>query len=129
MIYLADVNLLLALGWAHHTDHKKARAWLNGLTRVDRLATCAVTELGFVRISLQPVFGSADIATAKKMLAHLRTVRPGHAFLADALGVDALPSWVKTAKQTTDGHLAALAAAHGATLATLDSGIPGAALL
>jgi hypothetical protein len=34
--------------------------------------------------------------------------------------------WVKTVKQTTDGHLAQLAKANGAILATLDRGIPGA---
>jgi len=46
--------------------------------------------------------------------------------LADALGAERLPKWVKTGSQTTDGHLVALAAAHGSILATLDRGIPGA---
>jgi toxin-antitoxin system PIN domain toxin len=129
MTYLADVNLLLALGWSHHTDHHKARAWLNSLAKGDALATCAITELGFVRISLQPAFGSADITTAKKTLTQLRAARPDHVFLPDALGADALPSWVKTARHTTDGHLVALAGDHGAKLVTLDTGIPGAVLV
>ena len=34
--------------------------------------------------------------------------------------------WVKTSAQTTDGHLAALAEAHGAQLVTLDTGTKGA---
>lgn len=129
MTYLADVNLLLALGWSHHTNHRAARAWLNGLAKDDMLATCAITELGFVRISVQPAFGSADIATAKRTLAHFRTAKRGHMFVSDALDADALPAWVKTAKHTTDGHLLALANQHGAKLATLDAGIPGAVLI
>lgn len=129
MIYLADVNLLLALGWLHHTHHARARTWLAGFGSGDALATCAITELGFVRISLQPAFGSADIATTKKALAQLRAAKPGHLFLSDALGADALPAWVKTAKHTTDGHLIALAAMHQAKLATLDTGIPGAVMI
>ena len=47
-------------------------------------------------------------------------------FLADDRGVSRLPRWVKTARQTTDGHLAELARAHGAMLATLDEKIPEA---
>ncbi len=47
-------------------------------------------------------------------------------FLSDDRGADRLPSWVKTAKQTTDGHLADLARSHGSVLATLDRKIPGA---
>lgn len=129
MTCLVDANLLLALGWSHHTDHAKARAWLKGLAPNDALATCAITELGFVRISMQPAFGSADIATAKKALAQLRKARPGHVFLPDALAADALPAWVKTPAQTTDGHLVALAEAHSARLVTLDKGISGAILI
>jgi len=37
--------------------------------------------------------------------------------------------WVKTPKQITDGHLAQLAKANGAILATLDGRIPGAFLI
>lgn len=37
-----------------------------------------------------------------------------------------LPKWVRTPKQITDGHLAELARANEAVLATLDRRIPGA---
>ncbi|MSU25549.1 MAG: PIN domain-containing protein [Opitutus sp.] len=129
MTYLADVNVLLALAWSHHPHHDRVRVWWAGLGQGEAFATCAITELGFVRISLQPAFASADIGQAKLALAQLRAARPGHVFLADTVGADALPPWVKTAQQTSDGHLAALAAAHGAKLATLDTGIPGALLI
>ena len=129
MIHLANVNVLLALAWPQHAHHARARAWWNGLVPGDALATCAVTELGFVRISLQLPVAATDIAGAKQALAQLRAAKPGHVFLPDTLGADALPAWVKTAKQTTDGHLAGLAATLGAKLATLDTGIPGAVLV
>ena len=129
MIFLADVNVLLALAWAHHPDHARARAWWAGLGPGDGFATCAITELGFVRISLQPAFGAADIGVVRKTLAQLRTARPGGVMLPDAVGAEGLPAWVKVSKQTTDGHLLALAAAHGAKLVTLDAGIPGAVVI
>jgi toxin-antitoxin system PIN domain toxin len=126
MTYLADVNVLLALAWQHHPEHARVRAWWAGLGKGDVFATCAITELGFVRISLQPAFGSADIGQARQTLAQMRAASPDHVLLADSLGAAALPAWVKTAKHTTDGHLLALADASGAKLVTLDTGIPGA---
>ncbi len=48
MIYLLDVNALIALGIAHHAEHARVAHWVRGL-RGDRLATCPITEIGFVR--------------------------------------------------------------------------------
>lgn len=129
MIYLANVNVLLALAWPQHAHHGRTRAWWNGMMREDALATCSITELGFVRISLQMPIFTTDIVGAKQALAQLRAAKTGHLFLLDELGADALPAWVKTAKQTTDGHLFVLATRHHAKLATLDTGIPGAVLV
>jgi hypothetical protein len=50
-------------------------------------------------------------------------------FLADANDISALPAWVASPAQTTDGHLVQLASANGAVLATLDERIPGAFLI
>jgi hypothetical protein len=49
--------------------------------------------------------------------------------LHDGNDIAALPVWVKTPAQTTDGHLLQLAKTNGAILATLDRGIPGAFLI
>jgi toxin-antitoxin system PIN domain toxin len=131
--YLLDVNALLALGYQAHTHHPRAGAWLSsrrkekGLT----LATCAITELGFVRVASGSATAHAsDVTTAKLALARLKSNPLVHfEFLNDHLGADSLPAWVHKSNQTTDGHLAALAVAHGAKLATFDSGIPGAELI
>ena len=50
-------------------------------------------------------------------------------FLGDELSAERLPLWVEKSKQTTDGHLLQLASSYFATLATLDTGIPGALLI
>ena len=50
-------------------------------------------------------------------------------FISDDHDISHLPGWVKQPKQITDGHLAQLAKANGAVLATLDRGIPGAFLI
>lgn len=125
MIYLLDVNALLALAHMSHTSHGRAEAWVKGLRRGDKLATCAVTELGFVRVAPQARL-SPDVAHAQQLLLLLkRSRRPSFVFLSDDLGADALPAWVRTAGQTTDGHLLALAGSRHAQLATFDTGIPG----
>lgn len=128
MKLLADVNVLLALAWSNHSAHAKARAWWMGLSKEDVLATCAITELGFVRVSLQTA-AAVDLPEVKRAVVQLRKARSGHVFLPDHLGADKLPTWVKTARHTTDGHLVALAEAHGAKLVTLDTGISGAVLI
>jgi len=50
-------------------------------------------------------------------------------FLPDANDISHLPSWVKTPKQLTDGHLAELAKRNNAMLATLDEKISGSYLI
>jgi hypothetical protein len=50
-------------------------------------------------------------------------------FISDNRDVSHLPAWVKSAPQITDGHLAELAKANDAVLATLDRKIPGVFLI
>lgn len=94
-----------------------------------RFHTCAITELGFVRVSVQTSL-QLDVQAARKALAALKDSIP-HPFeiLEDATGVDKLPGFVRAPSKLTDGHLLELARHHGAHLATLDAGIPGALLI
>jgi predicted nucleic acid-binding protein len=124
--YLLDVNALMGLGFSKHTFHDRVESWLESMNQAD-LATCAITELGFVRILAQLPDHDISVESAQEMLALLKaTSGASFTFLVDDMGIDQLPRWVKNPKQTTDGHLAALAKAHGAMLATLDGKIPGA---
>ena len=74
--------------------------------------------------------GARQLTDGRRILDRMRRA-PGfaHEFLPDDVPGDRLPAWVQTPAQTTDGHLLALAAKHGAKLATLDTGIPGALLI
>lgn len=130
MNYLLDVNALVALGFRAHEFHDRVSIWVQGLGAGDRLHTTPLTELGFVRVLHQAPQYRVPIADSRALLAKLRAQRR-HPFgwIPDTHGVGQLPSWVRTGRQTTDGHLAALAAANDAILATLDAGIPGSFLI
>ena len=50
---LLDVNTLLALAWPNHQFHRPVVARLDQRPP-PRWATCALTQLGFVRLSSNP---------------------------------------------------------------------------
>jgi toxin-antitoxin system PIN domain toxin len=127
MTWLLDVNALVALGFSQHEHHDRVSDWVAGLPEKDRLATCAITELGFIRILNQVPQYRVPVGDARELVSRLRKNRKRRfVFISDDHGAAELPAWVKTGRQTTDGHLLELAKAHGAELATLDEGIPGA---
>jgi len=129
MIYLLDVNALVALGFINHEFHARVASWVQS-SNAPPLASCSITELGFVRVLAQaPAYGFT-IAQARTLLLRLKAVRISRlAFIPDQHDVSYLPGWVKAPKQITDGHLSELASANGAVLATLDENIPGSYLI
>ena len=132
MKYLLDVNALVALGFLQHEFHERLALWVRALSAkgTPELATCAITELGFVRVLAQASQYGFTIAHARALLLSLRTSGGARfTFIPDDHDVSRLPAWVKTPRQTTDGHLAQLAKANAGILATLDGKIPGAFLV
>lgn len=129
MRYLLDVNALVALGFVNHEFHDRVASWVRA-QQFPMLATCSITELGFIRILAQaPAYG-LTVAQARTQLLRLKESNLSRfTFISDDHDVSHLPSWVKMPKQTTDGHLAKLASANGGVLATLDRKIPGAYLI
>jgi predicted nucleic acid-binding protein len=127
--YLLDVNALIALGFREHEFHAPVATWVRKLNSGDELVTCAITELGFVRVLVQLAQAELSVDETKNILQRLKSVGVQFTFVADDHDASRLPGWAKTPKQTTDGHLAELAKAHGAKLATLDRSIPGAFLI
>lgn len=126
MRYLLDVNALVALGLRNHEFHDRVARWLQA-EKFPPVATCSITELGFIRVLAQASAYGLSIAEARTMLLRLKKSRVlDFSFIADDQDVFCLPAWVTTAKQTTDGHLAQLAKRNDAMLATLDGGIRGA---
>ena len=129
MTYLLDVNALVALGIVNHEFHGRVASWVQS-SRSLNLASCSITELGFLRVASQaPAYGFA-VAQARTLLERFkRAASPRFVFLPDAHDISHLPNWVRTPKQITDGHLTQLAKANGTTLATLDEKIPGSYLI
>ena len=133
MNYLLDVNVLVAWGWADHSDHRRAAAWLGEMkaARGVKLVTSAIPELGFIRVSVQRTGGRLPVAEAARVLSGmLESLGKRHLFLPDDCSAKAGgPAWCVTAGSTTDAHLATLAERHDCRLATLDEGIPNAFLI
>ena len=125
MKYLLDVNALVALGFIHHEFHDRLAAWIKA-QQFPELATCSITELGFVRVLSQaPAYGFT-VVQARTALLRLKGAKIlTFAFIADAHDISHLPAWVKSPRQTTDGHLVELARVSGAVMATLDEKVPG----
>jgi len=129
MRYLLDVNTLLALVVMEHEFHSRVTSWVErlGARSVPELATCSITELGFVRVLGQAQQYGSSVAQARELLLQVKSSEEIRwIFIPDDRDISRLPRWVRTPKQTTDGHLAELARANDAVLATLDRRIPRA---
>ena len=132
MKYLLDVNVLVAWGWSDHVEHERTATWV-AVARKQKtttLLTSAIPELGFIRVSVQRTGGLVTVREASKTLASMvGSLGARHAFLADDRPAKDFPEWSHHPSRTTDAHLLQLAGVHGAKLATLDTGIPGAFLI
>jgi predicted nucleic acid-binding protein len=129
MRYLLDVSALIAYGFRRHDFHDRVGAWIRS-RKGDHFLTCSITELGFVRVLGNVRTYGMNVAQAKSLLEELKAWKAFPlAFLADGNDISALPKWVKSPAQATDGHLLQLARDNAAVLATLDEGIPGAFLI
>src|SRR5579863_8863536 len=129
MRYLLDVNTLIALVVLEHEFHARVAGWVKRLRASGGpdLATCSMTELGFVRVLGQAQQYGLSIAQARELLLKVKNSDGMRwIFIPDDRDISRLPRWVRTPRQTTDGHLADLARANEAVLATLDRRIPGA---
>ncbi|PYU29606.1 MAG: VapC toxin family PIN domain ribonuclease [Acidobacteria bacterium] len=132
MKYLLDVNALLALSFIEHQFHRRVATWVRILAEegTTELATCSITELGLIRIVVRAPQYGFTVPQARSLLRRLKAASTlNFTFIADNHDISHLPDWVSTPKQITDGHLAQLARANGAILATLDRKISGAFLI
>ncbi len=130
MKFLLDVNALVALAHQGHADHSRVIRWFASLIGSDaKLATCAITEIGFIRVSVQAGFERHAPSAVETLLGLKESSRIPFKLIADALGADRLPAYVSGTKQLTDGHLLELSTESSMRLATLDKGIPGAFLI
>jgi predicted nucleic acid-binding protein len=91
MIYLLDVNALVALGFINHEFHDRLAAWVQSQNSPN-LASCSITELGFVRVLAQaPAYGFT-VTQARTLLLRLKEARTSPlAFIADEHDVSIHP--------------------------------------
>lgn len=129
MTFLFDVNALIALGFLQHEFSNRLATWM-GSQRPLTVATCSITETGFVRVLSSNSKYGITVEQARSVLLSLKSGSEfALKFISDDQDIARLPSWVRSPKQVTDGHLLQLAAAQSVTLATFDEGIPGAFLI
>jgi predicted nucleic acid-binding protein len=92
MKYLLDANALISLGFLGHEFHRRMSTWVATLD--PELATCAIAELGFVRVlAAAPAYG-ITIAQARQILEQLKKARRFE-FLVDDHDISRLPRWVE----------------------------------
>ena len=129
MVYLVDVNVLIARRDADHEHHRLAAQWWNR-NLVQGWATCPITENGVIRILGRPSYpgwlGSPD--RAGTALRQLIGALPGHHFFADDISSLDAQHFSGLAEvspsQVTDLYLLALAVHHKAKFVSLDKRIP-----
>jgi toxin-antitoxin system PIN domain toxin len=124
--WLLDVNVLIALIDAQHTQSRRAREWFSA--DPDRTwLSCPLTQNGVIRI----IAGSGYSAPVSiiEVTSRLRTLTAfgNHRFVADDVTfLDEMVFHVEritSSKNLTDVYLLALAAQHDAALATFDAKI------
>jgi toxin-antitoxin system PIN domain toxin len=126
-VALLDINILTALLWPTHEHHEAAHRWFGSRAGAP-WATCALTQLGFVRIVSSPAF-SPDALSPIDALALLGTNlgHPAHEFWTDSVpiptAVRQLEARLQGYRQLTDAYLLALAHRRKAVLATFDRGL------
>ena len=124
---LLDVNILTALLWPAHEHHEAAHRWFSARANA-RWATCALTQLGFVRITSNPAFSRDALSPteAAALLAENLT-HPGHEFWTEGLQVPpairGMEARLHGYRQLTDAYLLALANRRKGVLATFDRGL------
>ena len=119
MKYLLDVNALVAALYPASPHHAPFVAWAARQRPAD-FATCALTELGFIRVASAAL--GFSVGDARKLLAAFRASGPGYLVTLPS-PADHLPAWASRHSHTTDAYLCALAHAHALSLVTFDPGI------
>lgn len=124
MIFLLDVNVLIALVDPAHVHHEPAHLWFEA-SGAASWATCPLTQNGVLRILSHPKYPNTvgSPATVAPILEGLLAL-PGHHFWADDLSLVRNPNVdlarVASTDRVTDTYLLALAAAKGGQFATFD---------
>lgn len=123
--YLLDINVLLALAWSSHVHHSQAQRWF-AWKRAAGFRTCPLSQIGFIRICINPRFTLPAASPNEALLLLNRiTSLPDHDFWPDDLAPgQAFEKYsIVGHRQVTDAYLLALAISRSGTLATFDRAV------
>ena len=122
MAGLLDVNVLVALLVPEHQHHTSAMTWFTTEAVAQGWATCAVTELGVIRVCAQLPGGPWSPETTADRLLLLTAARGEYEFWPDAVPPSTMAEVrsATTAKQITDRYLLGLVRRHGGRVITFD---------
>jgi toxin-antitoxin system PIN domain toxin len=125
--YLLDANVLVALFWPAHSQHKPSIDWF-GNNRSQGWVTCPFTEASFVRVISNPAF-SRDAVAPQEAIAILNHNTEGtdHVFWPDDLSLVEVGRFCEGRlaghQQVSDAYLLSLAIHHDGVLVTFDRSI------
>jgi toxin-antitoxin system PIN domain toxin len=122
--FLLDVNVLIALAWKGHPDHRVAQDWFARNNKAG-WATCPFTEAAFVRIISNPAFSPEAVLPLEALsLLTANLNHSTHQFWANNISFqDAVRHFGERLvghQQVTDAYLLGLAMHKKGKLATLD---------
>jgi uncharacterized protein len=127
MAVLLDVNVLVALLWPAHEEHRRAQEWFSRNAPAG-WATCPMTQASFVRIVSNPSFSRDAVAPREAVqLLAANVGHKAHEFWADEIDVVAalfpFAERMRGHQQVTDAYLLGLAREKRGKLGTMDRGI------
>jgi toxin-antitoxin system PIN domain toxin len=122
---LLDANVLIAAFDQSHADHRRARRFLESVTR---FSTTPQTQGAFLRFFTRPWTDADGIRREPRMstnaaMAQLRAILalPEHKFVSDDISFETISTRSLSGfKQWNDAYLIALAKAHKLKLCTLE---------
>jgi hypothetical protein len=123
-VCLLDINVLLALAWPTNLHHDAAHRWFSE-NRRRGWATCPHTQIGFLRLSLQPAVVKTAIGFADAFRALATSVSaPEHRFWPMTSSFSDIQEEIRTRiaghHQLADALLLDLAIRNSGKLATFD---------
>jgi len=127
-MYLADINLWLALAFRSHIHHESGTNWFEGLSN-DSCAFCRLTQQGFLRLATNPkALGAEAVSMSDAWLMFDEFLSdPRVSFAYEPATIE--PLWRGytmrrsfSPKVWSDAYLAAFALGAGLELVTFDKG-------
>lgn len=125
-IYLADVNIWVALSLAGHTHHAEARRWFDEEATI-AVSFCRVTQVGFLRLLGNPRVMGPNVLSARAAWTVFDTLSGDTRVTFATEPPDIEAHWRDATRHNftgpnfwTDAYLTAFAAAADMTIVTFD---------